>query len=344
MPALIENPALAKKAAPHVAPADRGRGACQMIPSVVGPSSSATLEKLSSTEQRVFETLLTAQAEFIDHPILHKKNAEKLIEDLVHETFANSKRKARMALDDLPDIDNLDIGTNVLTAAEERALFLKFNYARYRVYKLLEAHAGKRMPLQAIRDLLRWQTKAQHTRSEITQLNVPLVLAMAKRTRMSQVDFSDLVSEGNLALLRSVDKFDASRGFKFSTYACRAILKAFSRVAVKTTQYRGRFPTEFDPALERSAHTEHCREELEADCAYELRDIVLRNRAGLTDVEQTVLNARFCLDRPKDAEPLPNLTLEEVGRLIGVTKERVRQIQKKAMAKLRIVLEERMLV
>ena len=75
---------------------------------------------------------------------------------------------------------------------------------------------------------------------------------MAKRTRMGDVDFGELVSEGNMALLRAVEKFDIGRGFKFSTYACRAILKAFSRIAMKTNRYRQAFPTEFDPTMEKS--------------------------------------------------------------------------------------------
>ena len=55
-----------------------------------------------------------------------------------------------------------------------------------------------------------------------------------------------------MALLRAVDKFDAGRGYKFSTYACRAILKAFSRQGMKLSKYRQRFPTDFDPKLEKS--------------------------------------------------------------------------------------------
>ena len=49
--------------------------------------------------------------------------------------------------------------------------------------------------------------------------------------RLGDVDFAEVVSEGNMALIRAVDKFNVERGFKFSTYACRAILKAFSRTA-----------------------------------------------------------------------------------------------------------------
>lgn len=160
---------------------------------------------------------------------------------------------------------------------------------------------------------------------------------MAKRTRMSEVDFADLVSEGNMALLRSVDKFDCGRGFKFSTYACRAILKAFSRQGMKLSKYRQRFPTDFDPALEKSNHLETVRRTQEVESAAEVRHIVENNDADLSSVEQTVIHHRFGLDAADGTRPL---TLEQVGQIIGVTKERVRQIQNKALEKIRQVLEQ----
>ena len=179
-------------------------------------------------------------------------------------------------------------------------------------------------------------------RSTIAETNLPLVMAMAKRTRLSAIDYSELISEGNMALLRSVEKFDCSRGYKFSTYACRAILKSFSRVAMRISRYRGRFPMEFDPAIEQSDYADQRREEVETDCVDELKDILLRNLADLSDIERTVIHERFALGPAGPAQPQPK-TLEQVGVLIGVTKERVRQIQNKALRKIRTTLEERFL-
>jgi RNA polymerase sigma factor (sigma-70 family) len=166
---------------------------------------------------------------------------------------------------------------------------------------------------------------------------------MAKRTKLSNVDFNEMVSEGNMALLRSVEKFDCSRGYKFSTYSCRAILKSFSRVAMRASRYRGTFPMEFDPAMERSDYAESQRDSIEQDCVDELKDIILQNLAGLSDVETTVIAERFALGKPAGADaPLPK-TLEQVGMIIGVTKERVRQIQNNALRKIRVALEDRYL-
>jgi RNA polymerase sigma factor (sigma-70 family) len=142
-----------------------------------------------------------------------------------------------------------------------------------------------------------------------------------------------------MALLRAIDKFNVSKGFKFSTYACRAILKAFSRSGMKNTRYKQMFPTDFDPALEKSNHNEVKNGDHEDDCATQVRHIVETNQADLSDVEKAVINHRFALDRD-DADQSRPLTLEQVGKLVGLTKERVRQIQNKALEKLRHTLEE----
>lgn len=93
----------------------------------------------------------------------------------------------------------------------ERYLFLRLNYCRRRVLQVLHRFQGKRFNAEAVRELLKWKHAEQETRSEIVRANVALVLAMARRTRITGVDLTDLISEGNLALLRSVDKFDCAR-------------------------------------------------------------------------------------------------------------------------------------
>jgi RNA polymerase primary sigma factor len=138
-----------------------------------------------------------------------------------------------------------------------------------------------------------------------------------------------------MALLRSVEKFDASRGFKFSTYACRAIFKSFNRLASKTGRYRQRFPTEYDPQLERSDYDVK-RHEMQRDASVEaLRDVLLGDRASLTDVERTVVIERFAISGQGKRR-----TLAEVGRMVGLTNERVRQIQNHALGKIRAALVE----
>jgi len=250
-----------------------------------------------------------------------------------------------------PVMDNIseartqkNVGTVLLTAKEERTLFLQFNFCRFKVAQLrAELAEQDRIDPDLARQMLHWYRKVENFRDQIAQTNLALVLAMAKRTRMSEVDFADLVSEGNMALLRAVDKFDVSRGFKFSTYACRAILKAFSRSGVKLSKYRQMFPTDFDPKLEKSDHQERKRDEHEDDCVDELKHIIQSNRAELSDIEQEVIQHRFAINKEQTSPDATPLTLEQVGRIIGVTKERVRQIQNKALEKIRSTLETQFL-
>ena len=106
-------------------------------------------------------------------------------------------------------------------------------------------------------------------------------------------------------------------------------------------QARG-FPAEFDPAMQRSDFLDRTRQEVEDRCVRGLRSVWADNLADLTDVEKKVVKARFALDAA-DAEQTRPMTLEQVGEIIGVTKERVRQIQNKALEKLRQALEDSIL-
>lgn len=298
---------------------------------------------LSDTDQRRLTALLAEPQDYINSEEFYLPDAEQTIYDKAPEI---RKPDASWYV---PVMDNMGPKTRtpssndqvILTAAEERVIFLQFNYARHRIEeirKMVIDRPNAEPTLEESRELLRWDRKADQLRLQIAETNLALVLAMAKRTRMNDMDYADLVSEGNMALMRAVDKFDCGRGFKFSTYACRAILKAFSRQGMKLTKYRQRFPTDFDPKLERSNHTEETRAAEVRDTATEVKRIVMENTAGLSDIERTVIGHRYKLeDEDELAKPL---TLEQVGQVIGVTKERVRQIQNKALEKIRIELED----
>ncbi len=298
---------------------------------------------LSPDDERLLSQVMASEQDFIDSPAFYEDQAEGKIYDEAPDVQKPDTSWYHPVMDDLSSTTrNRTVKSAqqvILTGAEEKVLFHQFNYARYRVWKIQQdvwsSPAKKPTTDQAV-DLLRWYRRADVIRVQIAETNLALVLAMAKRTRMSEVDFADLVSEGNMALLRAVDKFDAGRGYKFSTYACRAILKAFSRQGMKLSKYRQRFPTDFDPKLERSNFLETKRATFEKDAADEVKRIVLENRADLTDVERTVIEHRFGLESGEQDKPM---TLEQVGQIIGVTKERVRQIQNKAMEKIRLELE-----
>lgn len=226
-----------------------------------------------------------------------------------------------------------------LSREEEHTLFLQLNYAKYKVCQLRKklsrcAHWSKKDVLV----LLEWNQEQLRLRSKVVTGNVGLVLKMAKYVNYQGVEFTDLISEGSMALLRAAEKFDCERGFKFSTYACRAIHKAFSRVAKQSYRYRRYFSVQLDPAFEKDNHLERKREEFHQENLQEVSVIMRQNLANLSVMERSVLNLRFSLDQ----ELLRPLTLKQVGQRYGLSKERIRQIQNAALAKLRSAAEQRM--
>jgi RNA polymerase sigma factor (sigma-70 family) len=193
----------------------------------------------------------------------------------------------------------------------------------------------RRFARSRVPEIMAWYHRVLENRAALTEANMALVVAMAKRTRTSSVELGELVSEGNMALLRAVDKFDFSRGFKFSTYACCAIVKALIRLATQTGTRQQRFPTNADPEWERNHELEWRHADQRELDLEDLRRVLIRNQAGLTDVEKTVLGARFAVvgyDRGH--------TLQEVSEIVHLSRERVRQVQNRALDKLRLALED----
>jgi RNA polymerase primary sigma factor len=226
-----------------------------------------------------------------------------------------------------------------LSMDEEQALFLQMNYARFKMCqvrrRLLHETTWKR---SAYTELLDWNQKQQEYRSQIVNINMGLVLSMAKRINTNGIEFTDLISEGSMALLRATEKFDPSRGLKFSTYACRAILKSFSRVAKLSYRYHRLFPAQLDMTMEKDDYMDRRRRDEYDSVVDEVRLIVRKNLAELSDIERKIMKMRFPLGESDEK----SLTLKEVGDRLGLTKERIRQIQNKALAKLRETAEERL--
>jgi RNA polymerase sigma factor (sigma-70 family) len=289
-------------------------------------------ERIPRALRQQVEQLLEENYSYMDSPTFRHKHVED-------ELFSDAQPQLPLTSWYQPTREDASDGAappQLMKAPEERMMFLRFNYSKKRLLNLQRQIRKFGLTLAWAQAFMHWHRRFEHFREYLVRTNLALVLAMAKRTRLGEVDFAEVVSEGNMALLRAVDKFSIDRGFKFSTYACRAILKAFSRTAMKASKHRTRFPLEFEPDMEKSDWADRRRDQIEDDCIDELKAIVDRNLADLSSVEQTVIRRRF---NWQQAEESP-MTLEEVGKIIGVTKERVRQIQNKALAKIRTVMED----
>jgi RNA polymerase sigma factor (sigma-70 family) len=225
--------------------------------------------------------------------------------------------------------------TPLLTREQEQHLFRKYNYLKYRAIKLKEKLRRARSPKSRdIEEVERLLTEANQVKNRLVKSNLRLVVNIAKRHIGSVSNFFELVSDGNISLMRAVEKFDYSRGFKFSTYASWAIMKNYARTIPEENYRMDRFMTGKDELLEAGADqrfaTDEGIQELDSGVKESIEEVLEK----LTPREREVIERRFGLG----GGPGPQ-TLEEVGQRFGVTKERVRQIETKALEKLRTMID-----
>ncbi len=222
----------------------------------------------------------------------------------------------------------------LLTRKQEAHLFRKMNYLKYKANRL----RGKLDSAQPKRNLMdqieRLYDEAVSTKNQIIRANLRLVVSIAKRHVGPTQNFFELVSDGNMSLMRAAEKFDYARGNKFSTYASWAIMKNFARTIPDDHRYHDRFRTS-QAEMFTSAEDERS-DQIEQETAQVQREAqVQRILDRLDDREQKIIVRRFGLRRGQ--EPL---TLKQVGAELGVTKERIRQIEARALSKLRKAAEE----
>jgi RNA polymerase primary sigma factor len=222
----------------------------------------------------------------------------------------------------------------LLNREQEMHLFRQFNYLKHRASKLRQDLDPAHAKSATMDEIERLYDEAVATKNKIIRANLRLVVSIAKRHVGLSDNFFELVSDGNMSLIRAVEKFDYSRGNKFSTYASWAIMKNFARTIPDAHKQRDRFRA---TGQEMFLATEDSRtDQYEQESGQRMREFqVGRILDRLDEREQQIIKSRYGLDGR--SEPL---TLKEVGAEMGVTKERIRQIEARALDKLRKAAEE----
>jgi RNA polymerase primary sigma factor/RNA polymerase sigma factor len=271
--------------------------------------------------------ILELPLDYIDSPEFTQAGAaERILAPM--PTAAEPARKVRLPSGLPPYLASL-YEVPLLNREQEQHLFRKLNFLKHQASqmraRLVPAHARSGLMDQ----IERAYEEAVATKNQIIRANLRLVVSIAKRHVGPHDNFFELVSDGNMSLIRAAEKFDYTRGNKFSTYASWAIMKNFARTIPDEHKHRDRYRTSFDEVFaatadQRSDH--HGQETAQRQRERQVGRILER----LDEREQRIIASRFGLHRGH--EPL---TLKEVGAELGVTKERVRQIEARALSKLR---------
>lgn len=221
----------------------------------------------------------------------------------------------------------------LLTPDEEKSLFNRMNFFKYHadaICKKIGCESTLSWDLRRVEGLLK---ASDWHRDFIVKSNMRLVISIVKKFVNPQNSFDDLLSDGIVALIRAVDKFDVGLGFRFSTYATQVVRRnTYRRVMEKQAE------------RQRSAGSIHengidiCDDQKESSMS-EARWHALRSKLALMldhldRREKLIIRARFSLGGHRRIQ-----TLQRLADKLGVSKERIRQLEKRALDKLRGMVE-----
>ena len=223
--------------------------------------------------------------------------------------------------------------TPLLSAALERACFRRYNWLKFRAnVSRCQLDLDRTNPDQVllVEQLL---DQSAEIRNYIVQANCRLAMSIVKKYSDSQNVFDELMSEGITTLIGAVEKYDYSRGFRFSTYATQSIHRRLYRILSQRQKQRKRYVNNGDEVWISS-----CCDLEENSSAIVDQEVLTQLYSLVTQLdvrEQLIIEARFGLHSSGKRQ-----TFVEIGKRLNISKERVRQLAERALLKLRTLAED----
>ncbi|AGA31236.1 sigma-70 family RNA polymerase sigma factor [Singulisphaera acidiphila] len=273
--------------------------------------------------------LFDADLSYIVHPSFDDPGAEDaILASMPTSAVAQASRRGKAPTGISPYLASLYDEAPLLTREQEAHLFRKMNYLKFRASRLRAQIDPDRARAVDLETLERDLEAALAIRIQLVRANLRLVVSIASRNLGPHDDLFERVSDGNVVLFRAVELFDSSRGNKFSTYATWAIRNQLARAAQAKHHRQSRFLLGQEEVLAIAADPR--TEAVDPSDLQEQRQAaVARLLARLGDRERRVLVGRYGIGGACEQ------TLTQLGQELGITRERVRQIEARAQDKLR---------
>jgi len=224
--------------------------------------------------------------------------------------------------------------SRLLTFEGEQLLFKRLNFLRFRANAIQVSLPQRRPPKKKLKEISRLLAEADSTREEIARANLRLVMSIARKHSSCEDQCDEFVAEANGILLYAIDKFDFSRGYRFSTYATHAIQRHLFRLVSRVQKRSQRETTESSAPESATSGDVRTDEPTAGDYLTAANSIVSRMSEVLDERETAIVVGRFGLDESGKSH-----SLREIGEQLGISKERVRQLLQQSVTKLAVIAE-----